>query len=78
MSNRLIVITRTGNTTVITGWRAWLLGAATVALVWLIMALVIFVWAGMAITLGIILLLAIPAVLVVALLWRMFGKKQLQ
>lgn len=64
----MIVISRNGKTTVYTGWRAWLIGAVIAAAIWLLLALVTFVWIGFALTLGVILLLAIPAVAVVALL----------
>jgi hypothetical protein len=64
----MIIITRNGQTTVYTGWRAWLVGAVITAAIWLVLALLAFVWIGFALTLGVILLLAIPAVAVVALL----------
>lgn len=64
----MFVITRNGKTTVYTGWRAWLVGAAAIAVLWLVFALITFAWIGIALTFGFILMLAIPAVAVVALL----------
>lgn len=62
----MIVITRKGKTTVLTGWRAWLVGALALAVAWLVLAVVAFVIIGIGITIGAILLLAIPAAIVVA------------
>lgn len=62
----MIVITRNGKTTVYTGWRAWLIGTAALIIVWLVFALIAFVLVGIAITVGIMLLLLVPAAIVVA------------
>lgn len=67
-TSRMIVISRNGKMVVITGWRAWLAGAAAVVVAWLLLALVAFVWIGLAVTVGLVVLLAIPALLIVALL----------
>jgi hypothetical protein len=64
---RMIVIRRNGETTLITGWRAWLLGAGALLAAWLVLALVVFALIGVAITVGVVLLLLIPAVAIVAL-----------
>lgn len=63
----MFVITRNGKTTVYTGWRAWLIGGLAIVAVWLVFALVAFAWIGIALTFGFILLLAIPAIAIVAL-----------
>lgn len=65
---RMIVISRNGERVVITGWRAWLVGALAVVVAWLVLALFLFAWIGAAITVGLILLLAAPALLIAALL----------
>ncbi len=64
----MFVITRNGKTTVYTGWRAWLMAAAAIVVLWLVFALLAFAWIGLALTFGFVLLLAIPAVAVVTLL----------
>jgi hypothetical protein len=64
----MIVIERRGRTTVITGWRAWLFGAAAVAAVSLLMALIFFVFLGVAVTLGAIFLVALPVFVVIAVI----------
>lgn len=64
----MIVIRRDGQTVVITGWRAWLAVAVAVLIAWLLLAIVAFVWIGLAVTVSLIVLLALPAFLVVGLL----------
>ena len=70
----MIVITRNGKTTVITGWRAWVISAVAIAATWLVLALIVFFMIGAAVTVGLFLLLAIPAVVLVGLASGMFGR----
>jgi hypothetical protein len=62
----MIVITRNGKTRVYTGWREWLLLAAGFVVAWLVLALMAFVFVGFAITVGVLLLLVLPAAIIVA------------
>jgi hypothetical protein len=71
---RMIVIQRNGQTTVVTGWRAWLLGAAAFAVVSVVLALVFFVVLGVAITVGAVLLIVIPVLIGIALLASLFQR----
>lgn len=71
----MIVITRNGKTTVLTGWRAWLAGAGALVVAWLVLAMIAFVVVGVAITIGAILLLAIPAAIVVAFFGSMMRRR---
>lgn len=64
----MIVITHNGRTTVYRGWRAWLLGAGAFVMAWLALALLAFVLIGIATTVGVVLLLAVPALIIVTLL----------
>lgn len=64
----MIVLTRNGRTTIITGWRAWLLGAAAFAVAWLLLIGLALIWVGASLTIGVLLLLAVPALLVVGLI----------
>jgi hypothetical protein len=64
----VLVIERNGQTTVITGWRAWLLAAALFMGLTLLMAVIAFVVLGLAITLGAILLIVLPVAIGVAIL----------
>ena len=70
----MFVIQRNGQTTVITGWRAWLIGAAAFLLATLLMALVAFVLLGVAITVGAVLMIVVPVAIGLALLGSVFRK----
>jgi len=59
------VITWNGKAHVYTGWREWLLLAAALAVSWLVLALIAFVMVGFAVTIGVMLLLVVPAVVLV-------------
>lgn len=64
----MIVITRNGKTTVLTGWQAWLVGAVALLVAWVVLAAVAFVVVGVGITIVAMLLLTIPAAILVGLL----------
>jgi hypothetical protein len=75
----MITVKRNGKTTVITGWRAWLIYAAVAPFLAIVIVLVVGLVFGIALTVGTVLLFAIPVALVVALLVRLFfGKKELR
>jgi hypothetical protein len=71
----MIVIERDGKTTIITGWRAWLLGALVFAGVTAILAVVTFVVLGVAITVGAVLLIVVPVAIGLALIASVFRPK---
>ena len=70
----MIVITRNGKTRVYTGWREWVLLSAGFVVCWLILTVIAFVLVGAALTLGITLLLLLPAAVVVAVLKSMLRR----
>lgn len=70
-----IVVSRNGTTTVITGWRAWLIGGAAVVGALCIGLLVASLVLGMAITIGAVLLIALPILAGVALIASALGPK---
>ena len=65
----MIVIAWNGK--VYTGWRASLIMAAGVLVAWMLFALFAFLWIGAAITIGIMMLLFVPAAIVVAIVGSM-------
>jgi hypothetical protein len=65
---RMIVIARNGKTTVITGWRSWLIGAAVFIAATALLFLIAFLMLGVAITVGAVLMIVVPVVAGVALL----------
>lgn len=70
----MIVITRNGKTTVLTGWREWLARAIVFVAVILLLAILVFVMLGLAVTIGAIAMIVIPAALIVALLGSLFAR----
>jgi hypothetical protein len=73
-NGRMIVIQRNGKTTVVTGWQAWLLGAAAFAVTMVVLWLVFFVLLGVAITVGAVLLIAVPVLIGIALIASAFRR----
>ena len=71
----VIVYSRDGRTTVVTGWRAWLIGIGGMLIAWLVLAVVAFTLVGVAISVGIALLLLIPAVAIIALIATVLGRR---
>ena len=74
-NRRVIVIRRNGQTTVISGWRAWLVGFGAMLVAWFVLALVVFALLGVAITVGLALLLLIPTIAIVALVGSLVGRR---
>jgi hypothetical protein len=68
----MIVIERNGKTTVLTGWRAWLAGAAAVLIATLMIAGVAFLAFGLALTVGLVLLIVVPVAIGVGLIASLF------
>jgi hypothetical protein len=68
----MIVIERNGETTVITGWRAWLLGAGLLVVTTLVVGVVAFLLLGVAITVGAVLMIVVPVAIGLALLASAF------
>ncbi len=70
----MIVIQRNGQATVITGWRAWLVGAVAFIVATLLMAVMVFVMLGVAITVGAVLMIVIPVAVGLALIASLFRR----
>ena len=68
----MIVITRNGQTTVLTGWRAWLTGAAIFAATVILFAFIAFVLLGVAITVWAILFIVVPVAIGLTILASLF------
>ncbi len=71
----MIVITRNGETTVLTGWREWLFKIVVFLAAILLFGVIAFVMFGLALTIGAIALVVIPAVIIVGLLGTLFGRR---
>lgn len=68
----MLVITRNGKTTILTGWRAWLAGCAIFAATSLVFFLIVFVLLGVAVTVGAVLLIVVPVAVGLAILASLF------
>jgi hypothetical protein len=68
----MIVITRNGKATVVTGWRAWLMGVAVFATATALLFVIAFVMLSVAITAGAVLLIVVPVAAGVAILGSLF------
>ena len=73
----MIVIPRNGKTTVLTGWRAWLTGAAIFVGAVLMFAFIVFILLGVAITVGTVLLIVVPVALGLAVLAPLFRQRNM-
>ena len=74
----MIVVTRNGRTTVITGWRAWLIGVATFVAATALLFVVAFMMLGVAVTVGAVLLIVVPVAVGVALLASLFRSHRMR
>jgi hypothetical protein len=70
----MFVIRSRGRTIVLTGWRAWLAGAATFIVIWLVLGLLAFLMLGLAVTVGVALLLIVPAIIIGTLVQSWMGR----
>ena len=68
------MIVMSWNGKVYTGWRAWLMLAAGLVVAWMMLAVFAFLWIGAAITIGIVMMLGVPALVVVALIGSMMRR----
>ena len=68
----MIVITRNGKTTVISGWRAWLIGVLVFVASTIVLALVAFLVLGIALTATMVLFIAVPVAIGIALIASLF------
>jgi hypothetical protein len=64
----MLVIQRNGRTTVVTGWRAWLLAGPILVGLTLLLAVIAFAVLGLAITVSAVLLIVLPIAIGVAIL----------
>jgi hypothetical protein len=71
----MLVITRNGKTNVYTGWRAWLLLALAFVIAWGLLTITAAVFVGVALSVGLLMLLLIPAAIIVALISGIVGQR---
>jgi hypothetical protein len=64
----MIVIERDGRVIVISGWRAWVIGAVAVVATTIVLGAVAFLVLGIAVSVVALLMILMPAIAIVALL----------
>jgi len=67
-----ITITRKGQTTELSGWRAWLAGAVVLIVLALVALLVVLLLWGIALSITLILLVVVPVAIVFALVSALY------
>ena len=72
----MIVIERDGKTVVITGWRAWVIGAVAVVVMTAVLAALSFLVLGIAVSVVAFLLIVMPAVAIVVLMAWFFQPRR--
>jgi hypothetical protein len=72
----VIVIERDGKTIVITGWRAWVIGAVAVVVTTAVLAALAFLVLGIAVSMVAFLLIVMPAVAIVVLMAWVFQPRR--
>lgn len=71
----VLVVQRNGQTTVVTGWRALLLAAGALLSGLAALVFLAFIFLGLAITIGAVLLVAIPAAIGIAIAGALMGRR---
>ena len=68
----MLVISRNGKTTVISGWRAWLVGAVVFVVMTILAAAVAVLALGLALTVTMIVCIAVPVAIGIGLVASLF------
>lgn len=71
----VLVVERNGQTTVVTGWRAWLLTIGAIIGAAAAFVFLAFIFLGMALTIGAVLLIALPVAIALALIGSLLGRR---
>jgi hypothetical protein len=71
----MLVVEKDGKTTVVTGWRAWLLALGAVIGAAAALAFLAFVFLGIALTIGAVLLVVVPAAIIVTIISGLFSRR---
>ncbi|KAB2943918.1 MAG: hypothetical protein K8F92_04115 [Hyphomicrobium sp.] len=71
----MLVVEKNGRTTVVSGWRAWLLAFGVVLGAVATLVILGFVFLGIALTIGAVLLVAVPAIIILAVFGSLFSRR---
>ena len=71
----MLVVQKNGRTTVVSGWRAWLLAFGLVLGAVAAFFFLAFVFLGIALTIGAVVLIALPVAVGIAIFSALFGRR---
>jgi hypothetical protein len=71
----MLVVEKNGRTAVVSGWRAWLLALGVVLGAVAALGFLAFIFLGIALTIGAVLLVAVPVVIGFAIVGSLFGRR---
>jgi len=71
----MLVVEKNGRTAVVSGWRAWLLALGVVLGAVAALGFLAFIFLGSALTIGAVLLVAVPVVIGFAIVGSLFGRR---
>jgi len=71
----MLVVEKNGQTTVVSGWRAWLMALGVVLGAVAVMGFLAFIFLSVALTIGAVLLVAIPIVIGFAIVGSLFSRR---
>jgi hypothetical protein len=72
----MITIERNGKTIVMTGWRAWLIGAVAVVVMMAVFGAVAFLFLGIAVSIVGLVVILLPAIALVAIVGWLFQPRR--
>ena len=71
----MLVVEKNGRTTVVSGWRAWLMALGVVLGVVAVVGFLGFIFLSVALTVGAVLLIAVPVAIGFAIVGALFGRR---
>ena len=71
----MLVFEKNGRTTVVSGWRAWLMALGVVLGVVAVVGFLGFIFLSVALTIGAVLLIAVPVAIGFAIVGALFGRR---
>jgi len=71
----MLVIENNGKTTVVSGWRAWVMALGVVLSVVAVVGFLGFIFLSVALTIGAVLLIAVPVAIGFAIVGALFGRR---
>lgn len=71
----MLVVENNGRTTVVSGWRAWVMALGVVLGVVAVVGFLGFIFLSVALTIGAVLLIAVPVAIAFAIVGSLFGRR---